>query len=135
MPIKPPKPCPVPGCGRLIPAGTSRCREHASKIHQAVNQKRPSYYREYGTARWKKLRAWVLLDSPLCAECNRRGETVPATVVDHRTPVAAGGAMYEIENLQALCKPCHARKTGEERRGGAAKWEEAEAEDDWEPSW
>ena len=31
--------------------------------------------------------------------------------------LAAGGAPFDLENLQALCKPCHLVKTTTERGG------------------
>ena len=42
-----------------------------------------------------------------------RGELVPATEVDHIVPKARGGP-DAWDNLQALCKSCHSRKTAVE---------------------
>ena len=35
--------------------------------------------------------------------------------VDHIVPLAAGGAPYDPENLQTLCRPCHFDKTRRDR--------------------
>lgn len=34
-----------------------------------------------------------------------------ATEIDHIIPVRQGGAVWDDDNLQALCKPCHSVKT------------------------
>lgn len=36
--------------------------------------------------------------------------------VDHVTPVADGGAMWDRRNLQSLCVGCHESKTAAEHR-------------------
>lgn len=66
--------------------------------------------RYYDTARWKRLRRMVLARDPLCVVCLGFGRTEPATFVDHKTPLAAGGT-NSPENLQGMCQSCHSRKT------------------------
>ena len=46
---------------------------------------------------------------PLCEECQRRGITTLAQVVDHIVPINRGGAKLDMANLQSLCYPCHNR--------------------------
>ncbi len=65
-----------------------------------------------------RLRRWFLRHHPLCAHCLKRGFTTPATEVDHIKPLREGGARLDQINLQALCKPCHSRKTA---RGGVRR--------------
>jgi 5-methylcytosine-specific restriction protein A len=36
---------------------------------------------------------------------------VAATHVDHIKAIEFGGAEYDQDNLQSMCKPCHERKT------------------------
>lgn len=68
---------------------------------------RPSPSRTYGR-RWQTLRKAYLAQHPLC-EC---GCERPATVVDHKRPHHGDhGLMYDWDNLQAMTKPCHDRKT------------------------
>lgn len=43
-----------------------------------------------------------------------------ATELDHIVNVAAGGAMWDEENLRPLCKPHHDAKT--QREAQAARW-------------
>ena len=47
----------------------------------------------------------------LCQECLKIGRTERATEVDHKIPMAAGGARLDPENLQSLCIRCHSKKT------------------------
>ena len=61
----------------------------------------------YDTRAWRKLRAGMLARNPLCKRCEGRGKIVAAEVVDHIVPVSQGGAAFDEENLQCLCKPCH----------------------------
>lgn len=58
--------------------------------------------------RWRKLRAAFLVQNPLCAcGCGR-----PATVVDHVVPHNGNLSLaFAWDNLQALTKSCHDRKT------------------------
>jgi 5-methylcytosine-specific restriction endonuclease McrA len=52
----------------------------------------------------------------VCKTCDRA-----ANEVDHVTPLRDGGAKYDLENLQALCKSCHSRKTAAEMNGRAPR--------------
>jgi 5-methylcytosine-specific restriction protein A len=76
-------------------------------------RERVSPSRTYGR-RWQKLRAAYLAAHPAC-EC---GCGYPASVVDHRLPHDGDPRlMYAWDNLQAMTKPCHDRKTAA-RDGG-----------------
>jgi 5-methylcytosine-specific restriction protein A len=72
----------------------------------------------YRKKRWRQLRAFWIQGSPLCVECEQKGRTVVADVVDHIRPVKQwAGGMYDMNNLQSLCHSCHNRKTYEENKG------------------
>jgi 5-methylcytosine-specific restriction enzyme A len=74
---------------------------------------RASPSRVYGR-RWQRLRRAYLAAFPMC-EC---GCGHVATVVDHRTPHDGDAAlMYAWDNLEAMAKACHDRKTAS-RDGG-----------------
>jgi 5-methylcytosine-specific restriction protein A len=64
----------------------------------------------YDSPAWKALRAAVLAAHPWCG-CGAR-----TTEVDHVRAVRDGGAPLDEANLEALCKPCHSRKTLRENR-------------------
>lgn len=59
-------------------------------------------------AAWRKLRALVLAEQPLCPECNERGILEPATEVHH---IDDDPTNNDRSNLVGLCKPCHTRHT------------------------
>lgn len=59
-------------------------------------------------AAWRKLRALVLAEQPLCPECKERGILEPATEVHHMDDDPTNN---DRGNLVGLCKPCHTRHT------------------------
>src|SRR5262249_32212531 len=61
----------------------------------------------YTTAFWLRRRRLQLLHFPLCAMCQQRGITPPATVVDHVTPHRGSWDRFVLGDLQSLCKHCH----------------------------
>ena len=96
MPTKPPT---------HKPAGRPATRRHQPRVRTAASQLTTTW-------RWRKARAAYLSEHPLCVACEREGRTEPATVVDHITPHKGDMALaWDVGNWQALCKPCHDRKT------------------------
>jgi 5-methylcytosine-specific restriction endonuclease McrA len=72
----------------------------------------------YSTQRWQRLRLQKLRQHPLCEACLQVGEIEPATVVDHRTPIAKGGDPFPaLDQLASLCERHHNEKTNAEQRG------------------
>ena len=76
----------------------------------------------YQTTRWRKLRRFVVSSEPLCrdpfGEHAEWSEVVSATEVDHIVPRRVRAELeVSLENLQALCKRCHSRKTKGESKG------------------
>lgn len=69
---------------------------------------------DYNSQRWRKDRRLHLQSYPLCAECERAGLVVAATVSDHVKPIRQGGDPWCWSNRQALCYSCHASKSGRE---------------------
>ena len=59
-------------------------------------------------AAWRKLRAYILNESPLCEHCADRGLTVAATDVDHINNDPTDNSR---DNLAPLCHSCHSIKT------------------------
>lgn len=70
--------------------------------------------RGYGSD-WDLARQQVMTrDKGLCQPCLAKDRVTPATEVDHVTSKAKGGT-DDMENLQAICGPCHKAKTALDR--------------------
>lgn len=67
---------------------------------------------------WRKVRAAYLVVNPVCVVCERGGRVVAATEVDHiKAHKGDPQLFWDENNWQALCKPCHSRKTVSEDGG------------------
>lgn len=100
--------CATPGCPVRVPKG--HCPAHARQREQGrYNAAMRGFY---SSARWRRLRAQVLAEEPLCLACRAEGQLEPATDVDHVVPHRGNRArFFDRDNLQALCHACHSRKT------------------------
>ena len=76
--------------------------------------------RKIHRVRWELARRRVLIrDGYRCQSCGLPGRLE----VDHVQPLKRGGSMYSLDNLQALCRACHIRKTaGENLRQTRLPW-------------
>jgi len=102
--------CKSRGCSRIATTDDGHCVRHEG-------ERRPGAWsgksRGYGHS-WRVLRAAILeRDGHLCQPCRRAGRLTVASEVDHITPRSMGGT-ESPENLQAICKTCHSRKTAAE---------------------
>ena len=72
--------------------------------------------KRYKTYKWQRLREQVILrDNNECQWCKAKGKVGRAEVVHHIKPSDKyPDLMYEIDNLQTLCRPCHERVHGRE---------------------
>ncbi|QHS33914.1 HNH endonuclease [Piscirickettsia salmonis] len=58
----------------------------------------------------------------MCKQCLKDDTLIPATEVDHIKPHDGDhDLMWKQSNWQALCKPCHSRKTVNEDGGFGRK--------------
>ena len=95
MPIAAPRRCTHPGCGALVRDGSGRCAAHP----------RPAWKKATGATKrvtgrkLQAMRAALFARDPLCAECKRYGRVTLATLRDHITPLAEGGADSD-DNVQ-----------------------------------
>ena len=114
MPQRAGRPCSYPGCPRIV-RGIPYCEEHARLAAKEYDAERPSAAARGYNANWRKLRAMYLRQHPLCEDpFEIHGARPPlAREVDHVMPLADGGT-NAWDNLQALCKSCHSRKTARE---------------------
>lgn len=93
-------------CPNLATEG-GHCPKHARP--RAAKQTDPFYL----SPRWRRFRAWYLAGHPMCIQCEREGRLVPADMVDHVVELRDGGDPLSEDNVQALCRKCHAVKTAE----------------------
>jgi len=70
--------------------------------------------------KWHKTSRAARAIEPLCRLCAASGRTVPAVCVDHIIPLMDGGKST-ADNLQPLCKACHARKTAADVGSGTKR--------------
>ena len=109
MPKAPKRPCRHSGCPNLCDKGVY-CLQH---MEFSSDRMRGGADERGYNAEWRRARKAFLQKHPLCAECGKAGELIPATVVDHIIPHRGDQKLFWDENnWQPLCKDCHDRKTG-----------------------
>lgn len=106
-------------CAAIVAHGTRYCPEHSKPAWQQRTGQRTESARRTGTRRFNQhVRPAVLKrDGHTCqlnidGVCVSRGEPLPADrlEVDHIIEVAHGGT-DDLDNLRAVCRPCHRRRT------------------------
>lgn len=122
--VTPRKLCRASGCDELAVPGAAHCAEHAAAIKAKQDERRASAKLGkaaqdgaafYASARWRRERARYLDLHPCCADCAELGAVVAAAEVDHIIPHRGDARlMWDRSNWQALCRPCHSRKTARE---------------------
>lgn len=103
-PTRPGRPCATPGCP-LIVHGASHCPAHEQTRRYKPEEQR----RFYNSTRWKKLRAIVRAQEPICRICF----TNPSTSVDH---IDGDWQNNERSNLRAVCTSCEKTRTAVQHR-------------------
>ncbi len=73
-----------------------------------MREQRKSFRERGYDSRWDKLKALKKRSAPLCEECLKKGRVTPAYMIHHITPINEGGAMYDFDNLESVCRDCHA---------------------------
>ena len=79
-----------------------------------ANARKTDNSKFYQSTRWRKLRKMFVAENPVCVHCEAKGFTTPVAEVDHIIPLRLGGYPYDFNNLQSLCKSCHAKKSAKE---------------------
>lgn len=72
-------------------------------------QEKDSNYAFYNSTAWRKYSKAFKMANPLCA-CGQ-----PTHTTDHIKPINEGGAKWDYDNMQPLCKNCNFSKTGKQR--------------------
>ena len=88
-----------------------RARTARTPQRRRVLEPNPSSPRERGyDARWDRESRAYRQQNPFCALCREKGRLTFATLVDHKHPVAEGGAVHDPANWWGLCVAHHALK-------------------------
>ena len=99
--------CAAPTCPEQA-TYRGRCADHARQVNAATHRNRSIY----NSAKWAATRRKVIFANPLCAV---DGCDEIAVDCDHIVPIERGGAVWDLTNLQGLCRPHHAAKTRREQ--------------------
>ena len=95
------------------------CDEHISEYETKEKQRRKKfieiynkknkYNQFYGSIKWKKLRAYVLVrDNYLCQECLKKDNLTEATDVHHIEKIRLSwDKRYDADNCISVCHECH----------------------------
>lgn len=107
MGVKPGRYCCRFPCSALAVPGSAYCRTHQPA--RATKEADPFYL----SPAWRRFRDWYIKNHPLCAMCEATGRSVVAEIVDHVVELRDGGAPFDGDNAQSLCRACHNAKTAQ----------------------
>lgn len=101
--------CNAAGCNVLT--RERHCDRHAKERRTQPENRANSYQRGYDK-QWAKVRRIKLSEHPLCEDCLLVGQTQAAEEVHHIAKVSERPDLrLDSDNLMALCKACHSRRT------------------------
>ena len=90
---------------------------HKDKKVSASTRTKNDNRKVYDSSRWRYvLRPLKLQRTPFCELCMNDDRLTEAKEIDHIKPISQGGEPFDIDNLQALCTSCHAKKSALEGR-------------------
>jgi 5-methylcytosine-specific restriction protein A len=118
--------CNEAGCGALLDR-PGYCDRHRRENAAAKPFEGAARSNNYNTARWRRLAARAIRETPYCEECGASGKDGAVLEAHHREPPRGDeGKFFDENNIQTLCRPCHRRATareigGRNRRRGRAK--------------
>lgn len=91
-------------------------RHKPKRVEAFAIDPRPSAARRGYDRQWRNARLEYLSKNKNCVVCKRKGKSVKATVIDHRSPHRGSRKKFlDKKNWQALCRDCHAAKIGQEK--------------------
>lgn len=112
MPNKLKTVCRYPGCSKST--RNTWCEEHARESSRPRNVQRPTAHARGYDHAWRRIRNRYIKANPFCEVCDReRNKIVMRNLeVDHVIPIEQRPDLrLDWNNLQTLCRKCHARKT------------------------
>ena len=92
-------------------------------IHKKKRSNRPGHKYDlrrrernkiYNSARWQQIRAWKVVEQPLCEMCLQDDKVTPVEEVHHIVsfmstddPIKRNFLAYDYSNLMSVCQVCH----------------------------
>lgn len=124
MPTRPPTRCNDPDCTTLTTTG--RCDLH-KRPPWANRTPKADRYDGISSGEWRALKAATARrDHDTCYMCGAEPDPddphPEAFVLDHKTPMAEGGAARNPDNLGLLCPACDAIKSAAEADRGRQRY-------------
>lgn len=107
MPYAANKTCRKYGCPKYQ-VRDGYCEDH-QELAIRVDRRPAASERGYD-ANWSKFSRSFLRANPVCAKCGQAAE-----IVHHIKPLSEGGAKYDVNNLQVLCRFHHEQHHGRMR--------------------
>jgi hypothetical protein len=98
--------------------------KQAAKLYEQERRCQQPMRTAYYTTRWRQLRAHILRQTPLCAECNRQGRVIAANTIDNRELLvartnyfsSAAGGIRKSQRLRSRTGRQHRRYSREIRK-------------------
>lgn len=119
MPYAPPSRCTDPEC-RELATKRGRCDDHQPEPWVGRASKAERYGMSSGSFRALKAKV-SRRDRGCCYMCGDPPEDGKEHELEHKVPVAEGGARADMDNLGLACRPCHAEKSAREAQRGAQR--------------
>lgn len=117
MPTKPLRPCLVPGCAALVPAGY--CERHRTRAAGAMPRDSAADAIRRGR-NWRRLSELIRRLQPICVDPLGHHGTWPkaSSQVHHILGLESRPDLaFEMSNLAAVCTRCHSQLEQQERAG------------------
>lgn len=116
MSLRPKSICCYAGCQRTIEQ-PKYCPAHLKIMELREKARKNNHQSEFTKLYnwdWRKFRDRYVKEHPLCIHCLANGILTPTQEVDHIVPHQGDkDKFWDADNLQALCKSCHSKKTVE----------------------
>ncbi len=107
---KPLKICAKAGCNNATRG--RHCELHKKERWKSFDRTRESSSARGYDSKWYKFRSYYLNNHPLCVFCSAENKLTEATEVDHIQSLKDRPELkYQEQNLRALCKSCHSKRT------------------------
>lgn len=94
-----------------------KCKKVSNKTYDTTMRAKDRS-KIYNSKKWKDVRVKALVrDEFMCVSCRKNNIDTQAEEVDHIIELQDRiDLAFELDNTQSLCRPCHSKKTHEEKQ-------------------